>query len=278
MLLVLAAALSAGVAVVLQTQAARLEPNGRDALILVSLLRRPRYVLALTLVALSFGCGALALRAMPVFQVQAGRASSLAVTAALSVPLLGARLGRRDVAALAAVGVGLVLLAGAAQPGAAQPALGAQWVAPAAVLIIWAVGPLTGRITPLARSGLAAAVVAGLGFAVLAVAVRSVITLPVEQLVSQPTTWAGVAAGAAGLHFGALALRKAPVVSATATMVGVESVVGAVAGVLWTGDGARVAAAPSAVSGFVLVLAGALSLARFGQPDAGPGVPTSADA
>ena len=75
------------------------------------LARSPRYLLALVLVAAGFGLSIIALRTLPLFVVQAGRASSLAITAVLSVLLLHARLRRVEIGAVVGIGAGLVVVA-----------------------------------------------------------------------------------------------------------------------------------------------------------------------
>ena len=62
------------------------------------------------------GCRSLALRTLPLFVVQAGRASSLAITAVLSVLMLRARLRAAEVLAVLGIGAGLVVVAVTAGP------------------------------------------------------------------------------------------------------------------------------------------------------------------
>ena len=69
-----------------------------------------------------------ALRYLAVFVVQAVQAGNLAVTAIAAIPLLGARLAGREWAAVAAVCIGLVLLAVAA---------GSERVAPVSPAVKW---------------------------------------------------------------------------------------------------------------------------------------------
>ena len=112
------AALCSGTAIVLQAVAARRLPADvrLDAALVGGLARSPLYLLALALVALGFALSFVALRTLPVFAVQAGRASSLAVAAVLSVLVLGARLRWTDWLGLASIAVGLVVLALAVSP------------------------------------------------------------------------------------------------------------------------------------------------------------------
>src|SRR5947209_11562888 len=93
------------------------------------------YALGLLLDGLGFLASIAALRSLPLFVVESAIASSVAVTALLAVLFLGVRLTRTEVAALVAVGVGLVALAVSARAGGAVPLSGAApWLVLAAVL------------------------------------------------------------------------------------------------------------------------------------------------
>jgi hypothetical protein len=79
-------------------QAAAVARSGRTHLtgLLGGLARDPRYVVGLLLVATGFLLSVVAIRALPLFVVQAGRASSLGVTAVLATLMLGTRLHHRE--------------------------------------------------------------------------------------------------------------------------------------------------------------------------------------
>jgi drug/metabolite transporter (DMT)-like permease len=261
---VLAAALCNGVAVVLQARAARQDNPGAAASgLLLRLLRRPVYLLALGLIAAGFGCAAVALQTLPVFFVQAGRASSLAVTAVLAVALLGARLRAAEIAAIAAVGAGLVLLAGSARPGpGARPGPAVTVAVVVAVALLVAVVVLAGRRS---GGGLLIATTAGAGFGLLAFALHTVGSLNPLLLVTQPLAWAAGVAALTALHGGALALQRSAVMAVTAVMVATETLLGSVLGLLLGGDGTLPGRGAWAVAGFTAVLGGALVLSRFGS-------------
>ena len=127
LLAVAGAALCSGAAVVLQALAARRLPHdaGLGTALVRRLLSSPAYLAALGLVVVGFGLSFVALRTLPLFLVQAGRASGLAVAAVLAVVVLGARFSRRDAWGLVALGAGLVGLALSVAPApAAAPAAG----------------------------------------------------------------------------------------------------------------------------------------------------------
>ncbi|GAA3823674.1 DUF4203 domain-containing protein [Cellulomonas soli] len=266
LLVVLTAAVCSGTATVLQARAARGEPErpGLDATLVVRLLRRPDYILALGLVAAGFGLAALAMRSLPLFVVQAGRASSLAVTALLAVLMLGARLRRRDVAAVGAVVAGLVLLAAASSTRPSSEVSTAARLGLLLALVAVAAGAAAAtRIGSRPLAGGVLGALAGLAFAALALGARTLRGFSPAELLGDPAAWSVAVGGALGLLLTALALQRTSVVGATAPMVAVETVVGALLGIALCGDRPAAGAAVPAALGFLLVLTGALGLVRF---------------
>lgn len=271
LLAVAGAALCSGAAVVLQAVAARRLPHdaGLGATLARRLLASPVYLAALGLVVVGFGLSFVALRTLPLFLVQAGRASGLAVAAVLAVLTLGARFGRRDALGLVALGLGLVALALSVAPApVAEPArgvpLGLLVAAVALAVVAWRVAALP----PSPRTGLALAVAAGCGYALLALAAHVVdLSQPLAVLLD-PALWAGGGGGVLALALTALALRRADVVPVTAATVATETCLGALLGLVLVGDRALPGRGPVAVVAFALVLAGALTVARFGAPEA----------
>jgi drug/metabolite transporter (DMT)-like permease len=267
---VAAAAVCSGAAAVLQARAARLEPagSGIQGVLLIRLLRRRTYLVALLLVAAGFALSFLALRTLPLFVVQSGRASSLAVTAVLSVVVLRARLRWFETGAVAGVVAGLVLLAGSADAEASAVVPDATRVG--LVVGVVALAALAGvalRTLPDHRAGLALAVLSGLSFALLALGARVLRSLAPLSLLTDAAAWGMGLAGLLGLLLTALALQRTAVVAATAAMVATETLVGSVLGMVLSGDRPAPGATGLALAGFVLVLGGALGLARFGAPE-----------
>ncbi|HEY4994651.1 MAG TPA: hypothetical protein VII33_21470 [Nakamurella sp.] len=268
-----AAAVCSGSAAVLQASAvSRLPTDSMNAGFVVRLARSPRYLLALVLVAGGFSFSILALRSLPLFVVQAGRASSLGVTAVLSVLLLRVRLRVPEVIAVLGIGAGLVVVA-ATGGEQATPQVGtpARFVLLGAVVAVAVTAGAALRIRPATRAGLVVAVLAGSCFGLLAVGARLLQSFAPSSLIADPAAWAMAAAGGLGLLLAALALQRASVVSVTSAMVATETILGAVLGMVVCGDRPGDGLAIPAVCGFALVLAGALVLARFGapEPDAG---------
>lgn len=265
----LAAALSAavafGLAALLQALAARRERpvQGVDPRLLVRMLRSRAFLAAVALNLAGFGLHVVALRALPLFLTQAAISSSVVVTALLSRRVLHAPLARREHVAVLGVGLGLTLLtATAAHAGEAQPGSTFRWTLLGAAVAVGAAGVVVGqwrRALGVSLLGLDA----GLGFAVVAVAARSLPDLSPSTLLTDPATYALLLAGGIGFLLYATALQRAAVMVATSTLVVGQTVAPALVGVLLLGDDVRAGAAPLAVAGLALAVAGSAALARY---------------
>ncbi len=265
-----AAAVCSGSAAVLQSSAVGRLPTATAVSggFVLRLVRSPRYLLALALIAAGFGLSFLALRSLPLFVVQAGRASSLAVTAVLSVLALRVRLRRAEVLAVLAIGAGLVIVGfTAGDQSAADVGTAGRLLLLATVLALLPLVAVVLRMRTPARSGLLLGVVAGSCFGLLALGARILRGFDPGVLLADPAAWAMAVAGALGLLCGALALQRASVVTVTSAMVAVETLLGSVLGMLVCGDRPSPGLAVPAGLGFAFVLAGALVLARFGAPE-----------
>ncbi|WP_291887614.1 hypothetical protein [Cellulomonas sp.] len=267
---VAAAALCSGTAVVLQAVSARRLPAelGLGASMARRLASDRVYLVALLLVASGFALAAVALRSLPLFVVQAGRASSLGVAAVLSVVVLGARLRALEWAGLGATAAGLVVLALSVEVAPATTDGATTTAVVVATVVLVASGALVGLGRATAGRGLVLACVAGASFSVLALAARTLPVLSPAVLLTEPAAWCAVVAGGTGLGLSALALRHAPVVTVTALMVGVETVASAVVGVVLAGDRAQAGRGWLAFVAFVLVVVGVVVVARAGTPGA----------
>jgi hypothetical protein len=265
-LAVAGAALCYGTAVVLQAAAvARASGPGVTGL-LGGLARDPRYVGGLALVGGGFLLSLVAVRALPLFVVQAGRASSLGVTAVLAAATLGTRLRRHEVAALGGVAVGLVAVALAAAPqGPADVPDAVRWAALAGAAGLLALTLAASRTRSSPRTGAVLAVLAGGGFGLLALGARVLGPIAVPGVLADPSAYAIGLSGVTGLVAGALALQRGSVVTVSTTMVATEAVVGSLLG-LAVGDRPADGMAGLAVAGFLVTVGSALVLARFGAP------------
>jgi drug/metabolite transporter (DMT)-like permease len=267
-----------GVASALQAVAARrATPSaGRvDPRLLVRVLRQAPFVAGMVLDVLGFGLQFVALRRLPLFVVQAAQSGNLAVTAVVAVPLLKMRLAARQWAAVGAVTGGLAMLALSAGTENPRPAgLGFRIGLLVVVAGLVLAGLVAARLAGPARS-LGLGLVAGLGFGVAALAVRSLGSMSVAHLVRDPALYALLAGGGAAFLFFTTGLQRGSVTVVIATLVVAETAVPALIGILVFGDRTRPGYVPVAAIGFLLAVAGAVALARFGEPAAEPAEPAA---
>ena len=247
-------------------QASAVARSGRSDLtgLLGRLAIDPRYLCGLALVAAGFLLSVVAIRALPLFVVQAGRASSLGVTAVLAAVFLGSRLHRREQLALAGVGLGLVAVALAATPqGPAEVPGGVRWGVLAAAVVVAGLVVASARSRPSPRAAGLIAALAGCAFGLLALAARVLGPISLPGVLADPSAYAAGIAALAGLLGGALALQRGSVVTVTTTMVATEAALGSVLGLL-VGDRPAEGLGWLAALGFAVTVGSALFLARFG--------------
>jgi drug/metabolite transporter (DMT)-like permease len=261
------AALGYGIGSTLQAVAARSEPDvgGVDARLLVRLAKSWRFVAGMGLDFVGFVAQFIALRTLAVFVVQAVQAGNLAVTAVAAIPLLGVRLKGREWAAVVAVCVGLTLLAAAAGAEGVDPVrLAVNWLFLGAAVAVavggYAAGQVKGRAAPPILGFFA-----GLGFGVVALSARVITNLSIAGLLTNPATYALLIAGFVSFLFYATGLQRGKVTTVTGAVVVAETLLPSLVGVVVLGDGTRPGLVWLAVLGFVVAIAGALMLARFGE-------------
>ncbi|GAB3586020.1 hypothetical protein [Calidifontibacter terrae] len=221
------------------------------------------YAAGLGLDAAGFVLTFIALRDLPIFLVESATASSVAITAVLATFVLGVVLSRRELVALAVVGIGLVLLAISAQEGAARVigTNGLRWIGLASIpVLLLALGASADRNR--GRSANLLAVSCGLGFGLLAIGARVVrVDHGWWHLLAQPEVWAIIVGGAVGILAYGFALARGRAVTVTAITFATETVVPAVIGLSFLGDGVRSGFWPLMIGGFVLTLGGCIALA-----------------
>jgi drug/metabolite transporter (DMT)-like permease len=274
----LVSALCYGVAAVMQAMAIRSASRrparisegdpaaGRvDPGLIIRLLGQWRFIISLVIDIVGFLAQLVALRRLPLFAVQAMVASNLAVIAVLAAWIMKARLSLREWMAIAGVIVGVGLLGSSAgAEGAADVDPGFQIGLMVAVACVGVAGIGAARLPGRARTPLLGAI-AGLGYAVLAVAARILPGFAPMQLVRSPATYTLAAAGIVSFLMYASALEGGSVTVATSAVVLCETVPAAVVGVMFLGDSTRHGMLGLAIPGFILAVAGALTLARFGE-------------
>jgi drug/metabolite transporter (DMT)-like permease len=261
------AAVAYGVASVLQAVAARAVDGGErgvDPRLLVRVFRQWRYVVGTGLDGVGFLAQLVALRVLPLFAVQAALAASLAVTAVAAIAI-GARLHGREWIAVVLVCAGLALLGASARGEGSDPVgLGFHLALVLAAAVVGVVGVVVGRAPKRLRSpGLG--LVAGLEFALVALAGRIISTNSLGAILTDPATYVVAGAGGLGMLFYASALQRGSVTTATALMVVGETLLPSVIGVLALGDTTRPGFGIVAVFGFAVAVVSALALARFGE-------------
>ncbi len=268
----LLAALAYGTATVLQAIGVRrlaAVPPGTPV------LRRVRpawpYAVGLALDGLGFLASVAALRTLPLFLVESAVASSVAVTAVLSVVVLGQRIGRGEVVALVGVCMGLAGLAFSAAAGpAVQPGPEATWwLLAAAALVAGLV--VVGVVDHERRRGaVLLSIAAGLGFGGVGVAARLLeVPDPLWGLLTDGMAWILAAHAALATVAYALALARGRVTTVAALTFATETVVPALVGLLALGDQVVPGREPMAAVAFVATLAGCIALAGRAEPAEG---------
>ncbi|NUP31719.1 MAG: hypothetical protein HOU01_08375 [Streptomycetaceae bacterium] len=264
------AAVCYGVATVLQalgtrrTEAAGPEA-GLDPRLLVRVFKTWPFVAGTALDLVGFAAQLVALAELPVFAVEAAQAANLAVTAVIAVPVLGVALGRREWTAVGAVCAGLALLGlSAGREGPSETSDTFRYALLGAVAVIGLFGMWAARRPEPWRSRLLG-LASGLGFGLIALAGRIVTTVAIADLWRDPAAWTVLLAGAVTMLMYATALQGGAVTAVAAALVVGETVLPAAAGIVFLGDRSRAGFVPMAVAGFLLAVAGAIALARFGE-------------
>jgi len=263
------AAVAYGVAAVLQAVGARrVGGHHGGPRTLVRVVIQLPYLGGSALGLVGFVLSLAALRSLPLFVVEPIVASSVAVTAVVAIPLLGARISRRERGAVAGTVLGLALLGASGQPGpAAVVGSGLRWALGAAAVfgLVAAVGALHARFT---AGAAVLGALAGWEFGIVAVAAR-VLRDPssLHGLLTDPATLALAVASGGGLTLLTTALQRGAVTATTAALVLVETAAPAAVGIALLGDTTRSGFTVLAVLGFALACAGTLVLARFGEPN-----------
>lgn len=233
---------------------------------LLGILRRWPFALGVLLDIAGFGAQLAALRTRPLFVVQAAQAGNLAVTALACVPLLGVRLRARHGTAVVAVCAGLAVLgASSGREGATVPGTPTRLLLLAAAVLLGAAALLAARVSPPAGP-VVQGVVAGLGFGLTALAVRSLPGFAPAALLRDPAVYAGVISGVCAFVSFAAGLQRGRVTAVAALAILGETAVPAAIGIALWHDRTRAGWAVPAVLGFAVAVTGALALSRFAEP------------
>ena len=272
----LMAALCYGLAAVMQAMAVRASSRrpvlatagpagGVDAGLIFRMLRQWPFIASLGIDLFGFVCQLIALRRLPLFEVQVIIAANLAVTAVFASWLMKSVLTVREWTAVMAVVLGVALL-GSSAGGEGAHRVGVKFeIALVAALAAIALGGVAAaRLHANLRTSVLGAL-AGLGYGVVAVCARILPGFAPHQLIRSPAAYALAAAGIISFMLYASSLDSGSVTVATAAVILVETIPPAIVGVLLLGDTTRPGRAGLAVAGFVLALVSAIALARFGE-------------
>ncbi|MEI2712708.1 MAG: hypothetical protein V9G04_05270 [Nocardioides sp.] len=252
----LGAALVYGIGAIVQARAVRTLPSGTDDLVAFVRdgVRQPLIWLTLAMYGLGFALHAVSIWLLPLYLSQAGIAMSLPVTA-LCAGLISERVATGQWGALLLVVGGIAMLSlGAGSAGSTDMSwsYGAACLAGSVLL-----GILT--LSGVVKSGAGLGLLAGLGYAGVAIAVRGLEAWPLDA--------GGYLAAIAAVLFGVFAfwaysrgLDNADVSVSTATMVVGETVGPALVGVLWLGDGIRDGWTPWVVIGLIVAMLGSITV------------------
>jgi len=216
-------------------------------------LAAPAYLAGLVLDLLAWLCSLVALRTLPVYEVQAILAGSLAVTVLLARVALAHHLRGRDLVAIAVTIGALIALAACSGPQqAADPSRPERLGLALAAVAVAGLGGLAVRA---GRPGVTAAT-AGLAFGGAALCARAV-TLPSIRAANlahhlaatgaDPLTWGLLGFGITGMVLYAYALEDGDVGPLTAVLWIGEVVAPSITGVLLLGDTVRPGWLPVAV-------------------------------
>lgn len=273
------ACLSYGVASVLQSYGAR---GGRGANTAVTDEARPTlrstvqamlttaFLAGVAVDGVGFAGSAISARLLPLFLSQTIISANLAVTAVLSVWVLGTRLRGRDWAAIVTVVVSLCVLgltAGHAGTGRSSPVL--HWALFGAAILVFGVG--AGLLHTLgSRAAISAGLASGVLYGLLAIAVRvvdGVDPLDVEVALKDPALWTIAMTTVGGFYLFTVALQLLTVNGVVAGLVVGETVVPGAVGVALLGDTTQPGVGWLVVLGFCTAVGAAVAVAVFGSAE-----------
>jgi hypothetical protein len=251
------------VGIVAQTVAAkRNEQRGGLDLGLVARLARDRvYLLGFGSQCVGFVLAFLARADLPLYLVQAGTSSAAGLAALMGAAVLGWRIRSAEIAVFAVMVVGLVLLVGAAEPGVARdlPASAAAGLTSLLVVALVAALP-AGRVRG-PRGAVLLGLLAGVEYAVLAIASRPLAVKPLTDLPFEPTAWLMIAAAVAGQSLLAAALQRGTTTATVASMDAMTVLLASGFGLAFLGDLVAPGRVGWLAAGLLFVVAGVVAMA-----------------
>jgi drug/metabolite transporter (DMT)-like permease len=253
------------VAIVIQAREARAVPDeyGLKLSLIGRLLRRPRWLLGSALGLMAFPLQTIALLWAPLTAVQPADAAGLLVLLFLGARLLHERVGRREIAAVAAIVVGIVVMTLAAPKREVTHVDSTEVLLPMLAVAIIAFVPLVFR-RRLGADSIAVVLGAGFAFALGAFCAKILADAIDSETWLVAVAMVGLAAAAAlvGTLTEQTALQRRQATQVAPIIFAVELLVPVALAVLVVGedwDGSSVIAILGAL---VLVVGGAVALAR----------------
>jgi drug/metabolite transporter (DMT)-like permease len=250
---------------------AQASEGGLDAGLVPRMLHQWRFVASMIIDLCGFIAQLVALHRLPLFAVQAMVAANLAVVAVLSTVMIGATLTLREWLAVIGVVAGVGLLgssAGAEGASTAGAAFKIALIVGTAALGV--AGLIAARLLRDPARTLVLGTIAGFGFGAVGIAARVLNGFAPLTLLRDPAAYAVAAAGIVSFVFYATALEGGSVTVATSAVVLAETLPPALVGVVFLGDTTRPGLTPVAAAGFLLAVASAVILARFGEAERPP--------
>jgi len=260
-----ASAVVYAIGIVAQSVAARrVERRHRiDPGILARLVTDWVYVLGFAAQVTGFVLAFLARATLPLYLVQAGASTAVGLAAVFGAIAFGWRVQRAEIAVLLVMAAGLLLLAGAAEPSVAHdmpPATGFI------LLGVLALAALLAVPASRARGPVPLGVLAGLAFAVVAIAGRPLASGSLAALPLEPLAWLMVLAAVLGQTMLAAALQRGTTTATAASMDATSVVIASIVGLAVLGDQVAAGRAWWVVGGLVLVVGGVLAMVKFSAP------------
>ena len=258
-----ASAVMYAIGIVAQSVAARRaeQRGGIDPGLLGRLATDRVYLLGFGAQVTGFVLAFLARATLPLYLVQAGASSAVGLAALFGALALGWRIRPAEIAALVVMATGLLLLVGAAEPSVAREMPLGVGVALLGVLLLTGLLAMPASRVRGARGTVPLGVLAGVAFAVLAIASRPLADGPLLQLPLEPLAWLMVAAALLGQALLAAGLQRGSATATAASMDSTSVVLASVIGLVALGDQIAAGRALWVVLGLALVVLGVLAMA-----------------
>jgi hypothetical protein len=261
-LLLVLATVSYALGIVAQTVAAqRSEPRGGlDVGLLARLARDRVYLVGFASQCLGFVLAFFARADLPLFLVQAGTSSAVGLATLVGASFLGWRIRPLEIGVLIFLACGIVLLVGAAEPGpshdlSTSAALALTAAAVVALLLAVPAGRVRGP-----RGAVVLGLLAGVEFAILAIASRPLAARPLLELLFEPTAWLMIASALAGQCLLAAGLQRGTATAPVASMDSMTTVIASGFGLFVLGDLVAPGRVAWLLSGLLLVVVGVVAM------------------